>query len=237
MQSKHLTCTWTQTSFDTSHVQGLGLHSKQWSHLHHQHIRNWQGITIDLVLELMFIWEVLSIRNLLCLLFKLTSTTTIIKLMIGSYVTSLSQEWEWLWHFCLVIFYYLILKNRTLFILAVNQETSYFAFLLSLKRGLMVSMIIVTPLYNQAFPQILTSIIRILDISIICKSFLFCIFMSSCCFECSLWHTKRLDLHCSSCCVECSLILYRKIIMDNNTHQYNNTTIHQHDYTPMWQHN
>jgi hypothetical protein len=84
------------------------------------------------------------------LLFKLTPTTTIIKLMIGSYVTLLSQELEWLWHFGLVIFYYLIHRNRTLFLLAVNQETKYFAFLLTLKWGLSVSMIIVAPLHNPA---------------------------------------------------------------------------------------
>jgi hypothetical protein len=70
--------------------------------------------------------------------------------MIGSYVTLLSQELEWLWHFGLVTFYYLIHRNHTPFLLAVNQETKYFAFLLTLKRGLLVSMIIVTPLYNPA---------------------------------------------------------------------------------------
>ncbi len=149
-QSMHLTGTWAQTSFDTSHVQGPGLNSKQWSHLHHWHIRNWQGITMDSVLELMFTWEVILIWTLLCLLFKFTSTTTVIKSMIGSYVTSLSQELEWLWHFSLVTFYYLIHRNRTLFLLAVNQETKYFAFLLTLNGGLPVSMIIVTPLYNPA---------------------------------------------------------------------------------------
>jgi hypothetical protein len=94
--------------------------------------------------------EVISIGTLLCLLLKLTLTTTIIKSMIGSYVTSLSQELERLWHFGLVTFYYLIHRNRTLFLLAVNQETRYFAFLLTLKRGLSVSMIKVTPLYNPA---------------------------------------------------------------------------------------
>jgi hypothetical protein len=133
--------------------------------------------------------------------------------------------------------HYLIQGNRTLLLLAVNQETKYFAFLLTLKQGLLVSMIIVTPLYNPAIPQILTSIIRILENSIICKCFLFCIFMSSCCFECSMWCTQKLDLHCSSCCVECSLMTYREIIMDKNTHQHNNTLIHQHNYTPIWQHN
>jgi hypothetical protein len=127
-----------------------------------------------------------SIRTLLCLLFKLTLTTMIIKLMIESYVTLLSQEMERLWHFGLVTFYYLIHRNCTPFLLAVNQETKYFAFLLTLNWGLLVSMIIVTPLYNPAIPQILTSKIRILENSIICKSFLFCIFMSICCFECSL---------------------------------------------------
>ncbi len=150
MQSMHSTGTWTQTSFDTSHVQGPGLNSKQWSHLHHWHIRNWQGIAMDSVLELVFTWEVILIGTLLCLLFKFTSTTMIIKSMIGSYVTLLSQELEWLWHFNLVTFYYLIHRNCTLFLLAVNQETKYFAFLLTLKRGLLVSMIIVTPLYNPA---------------------------------------------------------------------------------------
>ncbi len=90
------------------------------------------------------------IGTLLCLLFKLTSTTTIITSMIGSYVDLLSQELEQLWHFGLVTFYYLIHRNRTLFLLAVNQETKYFAFLLTLKWGLSVSMIIVTPLYNPA---------------------------------------------------------------------------------------
>jgi hypothetical protein len=70
--------------------------------------------------------------------------------MIGSYFTLLSQELEWLWHFGLVTFYYLIHRNRTQFLLAVNQETKYFAFLLTLNRGLSVSMIIVTPLYNPA---------------------------------------------------------------------------------------
>ncbi len=154
-----------------------------------------------------------------------------------SYGTSLSQELEQLWHFGLVTAYYSIHRNRTLILLAVNQETKYFSFLLTSKWGLSVSMIIVTLLYNQAIPQILTSRIRILGNSIICNSFLFCIFMSSCCFECSLWHTKKLDLHCSSCCVKCSLMTFRKIIMDNNTHQHNNTTIHQHDYTPIQQHN
>jgi hypothetical protein len=83
-------------------------------------------------------------------MFKLRSTTMIIKLMIRSYVTLLSQELEWLWHFGLVTFYYLIHRNHTLFLLAVNQETKYFAFLLTLKWGLSVSMIIVTPLYNPA---------------------------------------------------------------------------------------
>jgi hypothetical protein len=71
-------------------------------------------------------------------------------LMIGSYVTLLSQELEQLWHFSLVTSYYLIHRNRNLFLLAVNQETKYVAFLLTLKRGLLVSMIIVTPLYNPA---------------------------------------------------------------------------------------
>jgi hypothetical protein len=70
--------------------------------------------------------------------------------MIGSYITLLSQELELLWHFGLVTFYYLIHRNCTLFLLAVNQETEYFAFLLTLKRGLSVSMIIVTLLYNPA---------------------------------------------------------------------------------------
>ncbi len=149
-QSMHSTGTWTQTSFDTSHVQGPGLNSKRWSHLHHWHIRNWQGITMDTVLELMSTWEVISIRTLLFLLFKLTLTTTIIKSMIGSYVTLLCQELEWLWHFGLVTFYYLIHRDRTLFLLTVNQETKYFAFLPTLKQGLLVSMIIVTPLYNPA---------------------------------------------------------------------------------------
>ncbi len=148
--SMYSTGTWTQTSFDTSHMQGPGLNLKRWSHLHHWHIRNWQGITMDSVLELMFTWEVISIGTLLCLLFKLTSTTTIIKSMIESYVTLLSQELEQMWHFGLVTFYYLIHKNSTLFLLAVNQETTYFAFLLTLKWGLSVSMIIVTPLYNLA---------------------------------------------------------------------------------------
>ncbi len=90
------------------------------------------------------------IGTLLCLLFKRTLTTTIMKSMIGSYVTSLSQELEWPWHFGLVTFYYLIHRNRTLFLLAVNQETKYSAFLLTFKRGLLVSIIIVTPLYNPA---------------------------------------------------------------------------------------
>ncbi len=71
------------------------------------------------------------IGTLLCLLFKFTSTTAIIKLMIGSYVTLLSRELEWLWHFGLVTFYYLIHRICTLFLLAVNQETKYFAFLLT----------------------------------------------------------------------------------------------------------
>ncbi len=95
--------------------------------------------------------------------------------MIGSYVTSLSQELERLWHFGLVTFYFLIHRNRTLFLLAVNQEMKYFAFLLTLKWGLSVSMIIITPLYNPAIPQILTSIIRMIENSIIWKSFSFCI--------------------------------------------------------------
>jgi hypothetical protein len=46
--------------------------------------------------------------------------------------------------------FHLIHRNRTLFLLTVNQETKYFAFLLTSKRGLSVSMIIVTPLYNPA---------------------------------------------------------------------------------------
>ncbi len=146
----HWTGTWTQTSFNTSHVQGPGLNSKQWSHLHHQHIRNRQGFTMDSVLKLMSTGEVILIRTLLCLLFKLTSTTRIIKSMIEPYVTSLSQELERLWHFSLVTFYYLIHRNGTLFHLVVNQETKYSAFLLTLKWGLLVSMIIVTPLYNPA---------------------------------------------------------------------------------------
>ncbi len=74
----------------------------------------------------------------------------IIKSMIGSYVTSLSQKLERLWHLGLVTFYYLIHRNCTLFLLTVNQEMKYFAFLLTLKLGLSVSMIIVTPLYNPA---------------------------------------------------------------------------------------
>ncbi len=53
MRSMHSTGTWTQTSFNTSHVQGPRLNSKWWSHLHCWHLRNWQGITMDLVLELM----------------------------------------------------------------------------------------------------------------------------------------------------------------------------------------
>ncbi len=146
----HSTGTWTQTSFDTSHVQGPRLISKRWSHLHCQHVRNLQGVTMNLVLELMFTWEVILIRTSLCQLFKLTLTTTVIKSMIGSYGTLLSQELEWLWHFGLVTFYYLIHRNRTLFLLAVNQETKYVAFLLTLRRGLLVSMILVTQLYNPA---------------------------------------------------------------------------------------
>jgi hypothetical protein len=70
--------------------------------------------------------------------------------MIGSYVTLLFQELEQLWHFGLVTFHYLIHRSRTLFLLAVNQEAKYSAFLLTLKWGLLVSMIIVTPLYNPA---------------------------------------------------------------------------------------
>jgi hypothetical protein len=70
--------------------------------------------------------------------------------MIGSYVTLLSQELKRLWHFGLVIFCYLIHRNRTLFLLAVNKETKYSAFLLTLNWGLLVLMIIVTPLYNPA---------------------------------------------------------------------------------------
>jgi hypothetical protein len=76
-------------------------------------------------------------------LFKLTLTTTFIKSMIGSYVTLLYQELERLWHFGLVTFYYSIHSNRTLFLLAVNQEMKYFSFLLTLKWGLLV-------LYNPA---------------------------------------------------------------------------------------
>jgi hypothetical protein len=45
---------------------------------------------------------------------------------------------ERLWHFGLVTFYYLIHRNRTLFLLAVNRETKYFAFFLTLKQGLLV---------------------------------------------------------------------------------------------------
>jgi hypothetical protein len=75
---------------------------------------------------------------------QVTSTTTIIKSMIGSHVSLLSQELERLWHFGMVTFYYVIHRNRTLFLLAVNQETKYFAFLLTLKWRLSVSMIIVT---------------------------------------------------------------------------------------------
>jgi hypothetical protein len=66
----------------------------------------------------------------LCQLFKLTLTTTIIKSMIGSYVTLLSQELEWLWHFGLVTFFYLIHKNRTLFLLPVEQERKILHFFL-----------------------------------------------------------------------------------------------------------
>ncbi len=69
-------------------------------------------------------------------------------------------------------------------------------------------------------------IIRILENSIISKSFLFCIFMSSCCFECSLWCTSQIFLDD-----------VQEINMDNNTHQHNNTTIHQNGYTPIRQHN
>jgi hypothetical protein len=44
---------------DTDIIQNIScarsqIKFKQWSHLHHQHIRNQQGITMDLVLELMF---------------------------------------------------------------------------------------------------------------------------------------------------------------------------------------
>ncbi len=176
-RSMHSTGTWTQTSFDTSHVQGPGLNSKQWSHLHCQHIQNWQGITMDLVLELMFTWEIILIRTSLCQLFKLTSTTMIIKLMIGSFVTLLSQELEWLWLFGLVTFYYLIHRNRSLFLLTVELERRYFAFLLTLKRRLLVSMIIVTHCVTLQPPQNFDSVVRILDISIIIKNFSFCIFI------------------------------------------------------------
>ena len=41
-------------------------------------------ITMDLALELMFTWEVISMRILLCLLFKLTLTTTLINLNNGN---------------------------------------------------------------------------------------------------------------------------------------------------------
>jgi hypothetical protein len=41
-------------------------------------------------------------------------------------------------------------RNWTLFLLAVEQEMNFFAFLLTLKWGLMVSMIIVTPSCNPA---------------------------------------------------------------------------------------
>ncbi len=85
--------------------------------------------------------------------------------------------------------------------------------------------------------KILTSIIKILENSIVSKNFSFCIFMSSCSFKYSLWGMKKLDQHCSSCCFECSLMTYRKINIDDNAHQYNNTTIHQHDNTRRWQHN
>jgi hypothetical protein len=47
-------------------------------------------------------------------------------------------------------FLFKIHRKRTLFLLTVKQETKYFAFLLTLKWGLSVSMIIVTPLYNPA---------------------------------------------------------------------------------------
>jgi hypothetical protein len=146
----HSTGTWTQTSFNTSHVLGPRLNSKQWSHLHHRHIKNRQGITMDLVLELMSTCEVISIGTILCLVFKITSATTINKSMIRSYVTLFSQELERLWHFGLATFYYLIHRNHTLFLFAVNQETKYFAFLLTFKWGVLVSMIIVTPLHNPA---------------------------------------------------------------------------------------
>ncbi len=52
-QSMHLTKSWTQRSSDTSHVQDQEWNSRQWLHLHVPQTKNQQGITMDLVLNLM----------------------------------------------------------------------------------------------------------------------------------------------------------------------------------------
>jgi hypothetical protein len=54
-QSMLLTGSWTQTSFDISHVQGQELTSKQWNHLRLHLIKRLQDIITALVLALMYI--------------------------------------------------------------------------------------------------------------------------------------------------------------------------------------
>ncbi len=115
-----------------------------------QHPRGWLdmqhlvGITMDLVLDLMSFWEVISIKTLQCLSFKPISTIMITKWMTELYVTLHSHKLELMWHFGLVIFCCLIHRNRTLYPLAVKLKTKSFALHLTLRRWLLVWMIIVT---------------------------------------------------------------------------------------------
>ncbi len=138
MQSMHLIGTWTQTSSDTSPLQGPVSISKQWGHHHLHQTKNMHVNTMDSVLELMFTWEVISMRTLQCLLFKHTLTTTIMSSMIKSYFILHSQELGWLLHFGLVTFFCSIHMNHALFHLAAVEKMTYLSFPLTLKWQLLV---------------------------------------------------------------------------------------------------
>ncbi len=143
-QSMHSTNSWTQTSFNTYHVQDLKWNLQQWLHCYFPQTKNQQGITMDLVLSLMSFWEVILIKTLQCLLFKPISTIMITKWMTELYVTLHSHELELLWHFGLVIFCCSIHKNSTLYPLAVKLGMKSSALHLTLRWQLLVWMTIVT---------------------------------------------------------------------------------------------
>ena len=80
-ESRHLTSSWTLTSYDTYLVHNPESKLIQWHHLHVHCIKKEEGITTALVLESMYTWEVILIKILQCLLFKHTLTIMITKWM------------------------------------------------------------------------------------------------------------------------------------------------------------